>query len=166
MVAVAQRLRLTKYLYIHSDSKTLRPARCKPATRHAVSCLMSLQNSWKKLRKESDIERGRSMDRWMDKEKEKRGFGPVIGCHRMWKKGGWMTSKEKDGWVWLRESGGEGDRQWNEKALPDSLVTGLSSPPSQSAHNPGNVAWIIDEISNGSSTAPPTPPTCQPPTFS
>lgn len=80
----------------------------------------------------------------------------------MGKRGGCMTSKEKNECVFERESGGEIDRQWNEKALPDSLVTGLSNPPSQSEHNPGNVARIIDETSNSHPAAPPTPPTWQP----
>lgn len=37
------------------------------------------------------------MDGWMDEEKEKQGFRPVIGCHRMGEKG--EDDKERKGWV-------------------------------------------------------------------
>lgn len=45
------------------------------------------------------------MDRWMDKEEDKQGFGPVIGCHRMGEKGE-DDKKKKDSCMFKRESGG------------------------------------------------------------
>lgn len=50
------------------------------------------------------------MGGWMDREKEKQGFGPAIGCHRMGEKGEDDSGRKGRACV-ERGSGGEGDRQ-------------------------------------------------------
>lgn len=108
----SQILWLTKHLYLRSDSKTLHPTQCKPARRHMVSRLMSLQNrgKWSRGRRERDwMEHG-----WMDK-KEEEGIWP---CDRLSQGGleGWGWQGKKRMHACLRENRGE-SRQSEMKTI-------------------------------------------------